>query len=188
MLDSDDVSHSDRFKLTQEFFEDHEDVDIVSGSMRRIDENGALIPGATHENPVDPHTVLCRTPGHVLTNGVMSIRRNVLDLLGGYEPGYGGQDTQFVTRAHFAGLKMRNMPAVLGYRRHHKNNVTKGANTDPLRKAYRQLYSAQYTYYNQLQRRGRLQSHYLKQEPIVGLIDEERTQGVTNAVASESES
>lgn len=137
MLDADDISTPDRAEKTLAAFADDPELMIVSGQMESIDQDGNKKGGSYKNLPEDPAIILDRQSRHVLINGVMTIRRKVLVVLGGYEASSGGADTEFIYRAHYAGLKMRNLKDVFGYRRVHQGQCTSATQTDPERSAYR---------------------------------------------------
>lgn len=177
MQDADDLSHSNRFQISLDYLKDNPEIDIVGGRMESIRADGSkpetVSPGKgfSFENPDNPNNILKGRYGHVLTNGVMTLRRAVMDTLRGYEPSYGGSDTQFIIRAYYAGFKMHNINnKVLGYRRIHGNQCTTNAMSDPERNAYRQKQAGEWLWWQQLQKKNRLKSHYLQVLPATGQI------------------
>jgi len=172
MLDSDDINAPERVVKTLDAFAADPDLMIVSGQMESIDQDGNKKGGSYKNLPEDPATVLQRQSRHVLINGVMTFRRRVLDVLGGYEAASGGADTEFIYRAYYACLKMRNLKDVLGYRRVHSGQCTSATQTDPERAAYRTKIAGAWTWWRALKLRGRLQQEHLRINPVTAPIAE----------------
>lgn len=174
--DADDISAPDRFAKTLRAFEGDPSVHIVSGQMAGMNADGT--PAASkgnknsYENPDDPCLVLSKMFGHLLTHGVMTCSKEVIEVLGGFEPSYGGSDTQFIVRAYFAGFKMRNIPELLGYRRHHEAQATHRSSADPERQGFRNRCQGEYMWWKQLQKKGRLREHHLRSAAPAGACSE----------------
>ena len=165
-LDSDDIATGDRFRATRAAFEADDALQVFSGQMETIDEEGRKTKASYDSLPEDPSIILARESKHVLINGVMTIRSDVLDILGGYEAASGGADTEFIVRAFYAGLKMRNTKQVLGYRRVHRAQCTSHTGTDPERAAYRTRIAGSWTWWKALKARGRLRQKHLRIAPV----------------------
>lgn len=166
ILDSDDLACPGRFSSSLEALESS---DVVSGYLQHIDENGALlstVEGALlRENPAwtlrDRHAVVMYLPS-------MAMRREVIDELGGFEPTWGGADTQFFMRAFYAGYKMRMVPEVWTQYRQHANQVSRNLHMDPVRKAYHTKVRGEWAYWRMLKRNGRLRRDQVRVARIVG--------------------
>ena len=168
--DADDIAVSDRFEKTLAAFTEMYEVDVVSGRDESFNADGSdhkPMQGkeCRYENPDWPTRILARRYGHLVTHGAMTIRRRVMDELKGFEPSYGGSDTQFIVRAYFAGFEMRNLNAVLLRRRIHDKQATSNAPKDPTRNAYRQKQASEYIWWNMLKKKGRLTLDHLKIAP-----------------------
>lgn len=168
--DADDIAEPERWKKTLAAFEAQPELDIVSGRDESINSDGSdhkPMQGreCRYENPDNPNDILDRRYGHVLTHGAMTIRRAVITALAGFEPSYGGSDTQFIVRAHFAGFRMKNLNTIMLRRRLHDNQATHNSSKDPTRNAYRQKQASEYIWWNMLKRQGRLKPHHLKIAP-----------------------
>lgn len=161
--DADDLSLPDRFTRT---LHELEAFHIVSGSMQQIDAGGAALPGTTGFGyPADPVPSLLRAYGVQMVMGVTTCRREVFEQLGGFEPVWGGGDTQFFCRAAFAGLRMRYLTEALGIQRMHGGQCTARQSNDPVRAAYKRRNAAAHLWWKQMKDAGRLRDWHLRVEP-----------------------
>lgn len=170
--DGDDIATRDRFQKTLEAFAKMEKLDIVSGRDESLNADGTehkpmLGRECQYQNPDWPTQILSRRYGHLVMHGAMTIRRRVMETLKGFEPSYGGSDTQFIIRAYFAGFEMRNLSAVLLRRRLHDKQATKNAPKDPTRGAYRQKQASEYIWWNMLKKQCRLTRDHLSVVPAI---------------------
>lgn len=168
--DADDISDPDRFTRSLEALKE---VDVVSGTMRQMDGEGKELPNMTGTGyAADPAPHLLHSYDVQMVMGVTTCRREVFDKLGGFEPVWGGGDTQFFCRAAFADLRMRFLAQPLGTQRMHANQCTAKQSNDPVRAAYKRRNSAAHLWWKQMKATGRLRDWHLKVEPACSAIKE----------------
>lgn len=168
--DIDDISNPDRFTRSLEALQE---VDVVSGGMTQMDAGNASLPTLTGEGyPFDPAPNLLRAYGVNMVMGVTTCRREVFERLGGFEPVWGGGDTQFFCRAAMADLRLRNLSGSLGVQRMHKDQCTAKQSKDPVRAAYRRRNQASHLWWKQMKEAGKLRDWHLYVAPARAAIKE----------------
>lgn len=182
LLDADDTASPDRAAVSLATLMADPELAIVSGHRLMTDAAGQALPGHKTDSEgwdADPAVTLMRRCATGLHTSAATMRRSVLDVLGGFEPTWGGSDTDFVIRACYAGLKMRLLPDVLGTRRIHPGQVTVNASQDTVRQAFMERIRASWVWYRNLGRTGRLRPWHLKVAAPGGPFDVIREAEVT---------
>lgn len=172
ILDSDDVASPNRFSRTVQLFADDPELMAVAGQMQHVNEHGVdlgIVFGSNYRE--DPAWTLDQRHGTVMALGSSAFRREVFDVLGGFDPTWGGADTQFFMRAYYAGMKMRFLPEIWGLYRQHEGQATRNLHMDPIRKAYHTKSRGEWTYWRLLKKKGRLQPFHMHTARIVGDAD-----------------
>lgn len=163
ILDGDDVAVSNRLERSLPPLKAKK-VGIVSGCMGLIGVNGEPVGGkaAGADLPADPGLVLGQRYGQAMVLPACVFAMDVVWSLGGFDPTWGGSDTQFFCRAWYAEVPMLMLPDVLTWWRQHEGQVTRRIASDLGRRAYQQKAQAEWAYWRQLKRDGRLRPHHLR--------------------------
>ena len=112
-MDADDISELNRFERQMEFFETHEDVDIVGTFSKDINEFGEII--RTRTTPITHIDIIRMLPKlSPIAHPTVMFRKNSLEKIGFYNIKYRtSQDLEMWLRAAGAGLKFYNIPEYL---------------------------------------------------------------------------
>lgn len=124
LMDDDDIAVRDRLQLSLDFFEAHEDVDIVGGAGLVIDENDKFVGNHMPRN--NPNLLKAILLFHdCMWNGSVMIRREVFfeHNIWYRENCYGMQDFLFFVEASKK-VKIANMSDILLYWRKHASSET----------------------------------------------------------------
>lgn len=135
----------------------------VSGQRQLIDEQGNPLPGVDGQDySENPSELIGRRYGQAMIMASCTYRSEVFGKLGGFDCTWGGSDTQFAVRMHYANMPMRFLRTVLGDYRIHPGQVTKSMQLDEARKAYHQKAGGEWLYWKLLKARDRLRIHHLR--------------------------
>lgn len=110
-MDSDDVSHSDRFITQIDFLKKNRDIDICGGSINEMFSNGTQV-----RTYLETHEELVAAIGKAspFAHPTVCFRRAAIDLLGGYSNKYYlCEDVELWFRAVGLGLRFGNVQQVL---------------------------------------------------------------------------
>lgn len=139
----------DRLQTTTVAIQDADDFPLPHRLWRAcqaLDEHQADIYGAAMEqsldvtaagddpvrNYVQKQPILASGPKSkmypygILINGTMAARREAVERINGFADSHCGADTEFVTRAHAAGLRVVHDSAVVAVRRVHPTSLSRG--------------------------------------------------------------
>lgn len=163
VLDGDDVAVPDRLERSLTPLK-AKNARIVSGRMGLIGVNGEAVAGKQvgADLPMDPTGVLGQRYGQAMVLPACVFETAAARELGGFDATWGGSDTQFFCRAWYAGVTMLMLPDVLTLWRQHDGQVTRRIASDLGRRAYQQKAQAEWAYWRQLKRDGRLRPHHLR--------------------------
>lgn len=116
-MDADDVAHPDRLRRQWQIIETQPEVAVVGTLCVGIDANGREV------RPRDRWRLLRRSGYIPFPHGSAMFRREVFDLVGGYDDTPGGEDQQLFSKMATQG-RVVTLPDVLYSYRYHTNNAT----------------------------------------------------------------
>ncbi len=112
-MDADDISEINRFERQIEYFNTHEDIDILGTFSNDIDESGKVF--RTRTTPVEHKDIVKMLPKLCpISHPTVMFKKSSLEKIGFYNEKYRtSQDLEMWYRAAGAGLKFGNIPEFL---------------------------------------------------------------------------
>jgi len=116
-MDADDISHPDRLKRQFEIINSSSEIVVVGTLCDGIDACGRVV------RPRDRWRLVRRSGYIPFPHGSAMFRREVFDLVGGYDDAPGGEDQVLFSKMSAQG-RVLTLPDILYSYRYHSNNAT----------------------------------------------------------------
>ena len=124
-FDADDLMPQGRVSLQVRYLIEHPEVGCLGGRTVRVDHQGEHLPSKEKDRPVERYDFAQALAAALVVGGNIAVyRHDVMDEVGGYDPGIRVQDFQMTLKVAHAGYFVDVLPDVVTYYRKHGSGLS----------------------------------------------------------------
>jgi glycosyltransferase involved in cell wall biosynthesis len=130
-MDADDISPKDRFQKQVDYLTKHPDIKILGGDHTIIDDEGSPISKLFYPKSSGlMRWNMLLGNGLIVSNGATMMRKEFIEMIGGYSAYRAAQDYELWTRLlEYEPFPIANMADIILYYRQHDETITKSSNS-----------------------------------------------------------